>query len=89
MYGFMPKQPGELDPTNLPDEILRRLAQMLRDSGFGPMGALRRMFSRMMVAPTEGGNLGSSSRPGTTGAGPGGGATPTSSGGGPSSIPIV
>lgn len=71
MTGFDPSQQN-------PQDALKRLAQMLRDIGFGPGAALQ----RLLVAPTEGAG-GKRGRGGISGSGGGSGPFGGGSGGGP------
>lgn len=78
MYGF---DPGAMQPENSPDAALKRLAQMLRDVGFGPSAALKRLLMGQMVPPT-GGASGPLGAGGALGGGVlGGGSGGSSSGG--------
>lgn len=77
--------PSAMAPGNDPNDLMRRLAQMLRDVGFGPSAALRRLLGGA-VNPTGflldeggGGRLGG----GSGGSGGGGGTGGGSGGGGP------
>lgn len=76
MNGFDPQTSG-MDPQT---EALRRLARMLRDVGFGPSAALRRLFGNGgMFTPFP--DLGTGSSGGTGGSSGGGGASGGSGGG--------
>lgn len=76
MTGFDPNM-GGMDPQT---EALRRLARMLRDVGFGPSAALRRLFGGGgMFTPFPDLESGSS---GGLGGGTGGGGGASGGGGG-------